>query len=95
MKSLLFSLVLGSTSLMGASLSPTTVCTRDLNPWFNASRCECKLETAQYRQELGKCVSGEVKPIAVRGYLHSNVVAIGGETTGFEFTAGELSLVEF
>ena len=58
-------------------------CTQDFNEWGHGSRCGCP-EATQYNQRIGRCLQGEAYPIRVQGVLHSGVMAIGGETTGFE-----------
>ena len=58
-------------------------CTLDYNEWGHGSSCGCP-EGAQYNQKIGLCLQGEAYPIRVQGILHSGVMAIGGEATGFE-----------
>jgi hypothetical protein len=58
-------------------------CTQDYNPWGHGSSCACP-EATQYNQKIGRCLQGEAYPILVQGVLHSDVMAIGGETTGIE-----------
>ena len=58
-------------------------CTLDYNEWGRASSCGCP-EATQYNQKIGRCLQGEGYPIRVQGVLRSDVVAIGGDTTGFE-----------
>ena len=64
--------------------SPQGICTRDLNLWGHAGQCSCG-EGQVYGERAGLCfeaASGEM--ITVQGAVSANMMAIGGETTGFE-----------
>ncbi len=61
----------------------TLACTLDYNQWGHGSSCGCP-EATQYNQKIGLCLQGEAYPIRVQGVLHSDVMAIAGETTGIE-----------
>ena len=58
-------------------------CTQDPNEWGHRSSCGFP-EATQYNQNIGLCLRGEAYPIRALGVLHSGVMTIGGETTGFE-----------
>lgn len=88
----IFSMVLasclGSTLAFSATVvpAPEMICTRDLNPWLQSSRCSCPEET-RYDQRIGYCVKGPAENLAIRGEIETNVLAIGGETTGIVLTS--------
>ncbi len=68
----------------GADRNPI-LCVRDMGPWGFASKCTC-VEGYTYKKELGYCVetaTWDPKPVTVEGILRTEVVAAGGETTGF------------
>ncbi len=81
--SALFTGIFGSTLALSAVVVPTEnqICTRDLNPWRQASNCSCPLDT-HYDQRIGYCVEGSAPRISALGEIRTDVVAIGGETTG-------------
>jgi hypothetical protein len=58
------------------------ICTRDINPWGKPSHCSCP-EEARYDRRIGRCLVGDADLVTVEGPISENMLAIGGETTGF------------
>lgn len=73
---------------------PAGVCTRDFNPWGQASRCTCA-EGSVYDERAGLCLSGDKSDdMLLQGAVSSDVAAIGGETTGFLIETAEKETFE-
>lgn len=58
------------------------ICTRDINAWGKPSHCSCPDET-RYDRRIGRCLAGDADIVSVEGPIASDVLAAGGETTGF------------
>lgn len=68
---------------------PEGICTRDLNLWGHASHCSCS-DGQVYDERTGLCLRRAVpEKIVIRGVISSGMMAIGGETTGFQLTTSE------
>ena len=68
---------------------PGGICTSDFNPWGQSSQCSCT-DGRGYDQRAGLCLdSEEAEEIRVSGAIAAGIMAIGGETTGFEITSKE------
>ena len=64
--------------------SPQGICTTDFNLWGHAGQCSCG-EGQVYDERAGLCFETAGREvITVQGPVSANMVAIGGETTGFE-----------
>lgn len=96
--SILFLIVLAISSSVCATprvgVSPSGVCTRDINSWGHASKCSC-LDDSIYDERSGLCLEGlNPKEIMVQGGVEAGVMAIGGETTGFVITSSAGKMYE-
>ena len=61
------------------------ICTRDINPWGHPSKCSCPQQNYRYNPRIGLCVHQDdqnEKQVTLVGVLRTQVMAIGGETTG-------------
>ena len=78
-----------------AAVIPTegSICTRDYNPWGLASRCECP-EPSAYEHRIGQCITGQLQPLRVEGFISTQMAAIGGETTGIVLESSEIGYYE-
>ena len=85
-------IVMGFSSLSSAIASPKDghlpegICTKDINPWGQASKCSCK-DNELYDPRAGLCFKDNNREkIMAQGPISSGMMAIGGETTGFVLT---------
>lgn len=85
MKALKFAVIFLVFSQAGYAqfVKPPRICTRDINQWGHPSRCSCP-EGYKYNPMNGFCVnkSAKTQQLTLTGVLRTNIMAIGGETTG-------------
>ncbi len=80
-------LIVFSTSLPAMAtprigIQPEGICTRDINPWGQASHCSCSGGN-MYDERSGLCLQGDAaQKIMVQGTVSTGIMAIGGESTG-------------
>ena len=79
-----------SKSPLSKKFSSTLKCSTLKNNWGNPRTCSCQNKKAFYEEKIGSCLHGEkdFKEQTLTGIFRSNILSIGGETTGYTLTIG-------